>query len=112
MVLNTLRGDCLFTPFLQIQLRFIVTGMPPKCGSKRKCAESHSDHQTRATAMAVSSNTRVNNNSDSAVPLTRNDIPAIVQEVARQLRPEGANAFTPLMPSMFYHLFTFFVCVL
>ena len=79
--------------------------MPPKRGSKRKRAESHSDRQTRATATAVSSNTGVDNSSDSAVPLTRNDIPTIVQEVARQLRPEGANSFTPLMPSMFYHLF-------
>ena len=44
--------------------------------------------------------------------LTRNVNPVIVQEVVKQLRPEGANAFTPLMPSMFYHLFIFFVCVL
>ena len=64
------------------QLRFIVTDMPPKHRSKRKCAESHSDCQIRATATAVSSNTGVDNSSDSAVPLTRNDIPAIVQ-VAR-----------------------------
>ena len=44
-----------------------------------------------------------NGGDNSAVPLTRNDIPVIVQEVARQLRPEGPNVFPPLVPSMFYH---------
>ena len=81
--------------------------MPPKRKSwKRKHLESSSDPTTSAAA-TVSRSTGANGssaNSDLSVPLTRNNISMIVQEITRQLWPENneAHASSPtlLVPSM------------
>ena len=79
--------------------------MPPKRKSrKRKHPESSADPaaatDSRSTGADGSSA-----NGDLSVPLTRNDIPTIVQEITRQLRPENNEAHatspTSLVPSMF-----------
>ena len=82
--------------------------MPLKCRSqKRKHTESCLDPMTGTTATENRS-TRVDGssvNSDLAVPLTKDDIPMIIQEVTRQLRPENNKVCTspPMsyVPSMF-----------
>ena len=81
--------------------------MPPKCKSrKRKHPESSSDPTTSAAATDSRSTGADGSsaNSDLSVPLTRNDIPMIVQEIMRQLRPENNEAYasspTSLVPSM------------
>ena len=81
--------------------------MPLKCKSqKRKHPESSLDPTTSAAA-TDSRSTRADGssaNSNLSVPLTRNDIPMIAQEITRQLQPENnevhASSPTSLMPSM------------
>ena len=72
--------------------------MPPK----KKTKKSHTTSETGATANTGSSSQETDTN--AAVPLTRNDIPTIVQEVAKQLRSDDLEAHTPLVPGMFYSL--------
>ena len=71
--------------------------MPLKRRSKRKHTESGSDQETAVDDSGAGSESSI-----STVPaLTRNDIPEIVQEIARQLRPKGTEVHTsPLAPSM------------
>ena len=93
--------------------------MPPKRKSrKRKHPESSSDPTTSAAATDSRStgDDGSSANSGLSVPLTRNDIPMIVQEITRQLRPENnheaqASSPTSLVPSMLIN-FSILSCVL
>ena len=96
-------GDSLFC--------YIFFNMPPKRKSwKRKHPESSSDPTTSAAATDSRSTGADGSsaNSDLSVSLTRNDIPMIVQEITRQLRPENnevqASSATSLVPSMLINL--------
>jgi len=75
--------------------------MPPKCVRKRKRANLRLDPVEPGATETVTSSTGTVNNSNLAVPLTRNDIPQIVQEIVRQLQTNGADAHTPLVLSMY-----------
>lgn len=56
--------------------------------------------ESNAETVAVDCEVRTGS-SEPPVPLTRNDIPDIVQEIARQLCPESSEAHISLAPSMF-----------
>ena len=71
---------------------YISFNMPLKCKSqKRKHPESSLDPMTSAAATDRRSTGADGSsaNNDLSVPLTRNNIPMIVQEITRQLRPEN-----------------------
>ena len=66
------------------------------------------ENSTRVDDTGTSgSSARVDDGSETAIPLTRNDIPVIVHEIAKQLQLRSAEAsdtgstgHTPLVPSM------------
>ena len=103
-------GDSLFC--------YIFSNMPLKCKSwKRKHLESTSDPKTCAAATNSRSTGAGSSSANSglSVPLTRNDITMIVQEITRQLRPENnevhASSPTSLVPSMLIN-FSLLSCIL
>ena len=72
--------------------------MPPKNRTKKSPTMS----ETGATANTRSGPQETDAN--AAAPPTRKDIPTIVQEVAKQLRSDGSEAHTHLVPGMFCSL--------
>ena len=76
--------------------------MPPKKKQKRNHTSSAVDRQgvkRESVGANAGSSSRL-----TADPLTRNDIPTIVQEVARQLHSGGPEDQASLVPGMFFWL--------
>ena len=75
---------------------FVVeSNMPPK----KKARKSHTASESGAAENSEASQ-RSSRESEAitAAPLMRDDIPTIVREVARQLRPDGVGEHSPLVP--------------
>ena len=118
-------ADILF--FFFVVSLFVFEMPPQRKDRKRKHTKSRSETETGDTAAATAnshtgtnenstrvddtgtsgSSARVDDGSETAIPLTRNDIPVIVHDIAKQLQLRSAEAsdtsstgHTPLVPSM------------
>ena len=83
--------------------------MPPKRRSKKGRSESHQEIAEPVDRVAESENNETPSRDDT--PLTRNNIPGIIQEITRQLRPESSEAHTSPLPSTFYLTSLLIICV-
>jgi len=82
--------------------------MPPKKKSKKNHTSSATDGTAGSGQGVKQESVDANAGSSSglsAAPLTRNDIPTIVQEVARQLRSGGPEDQASLVPGMLFFCF-------
>ena len=72
---------------------------------KRTVPPLAADNEALEAMASENSNSGINDGSELTVPLTRSDIPSIVREITRQLRPAGAvepEIQMPLTPSTMF----------
>jgi len=83
--------------------------MPPKRRNKRKCGDpeaTDANIEMPAVTTQCDEGDQGMTSTDpgrgrSTNPLTKGDIPAIIQEIMRRLHPENNGTHTPLTPSTF-----------